>query len=77
MARFAWDSLRGPDSTPRYSMHVLLAMFQQRGRHSSILQAWSTFSRGLQKPGSGPEAWMQRSKPLMQRGLAGLTPSSP
>jgi hypothetical protein len=44
--------------------------------HSRVLEYCTLVYGGLQKPGSGPKAWMQSSKPLMQRGLAGLMPSS-
>jgi len=61
-------------------MRALLAMFQQRGWHSfkpQILEYRTFASGGLQKPGSGPKAWLQKGKPLMQRGPAGLTPFNP
>jgi hypothetical protein len=44
--------------------------------HCRVLEDCTLVYRDLQKPGSGPKAWMQSSKPLMQRGLAGLMPSS-
>jgi hypothetical protein len=73
MAFFAWDSLRGPtllNDTVTVCAACHVSTTWPALVYYTSLEYCTLVTSGLQKLDSGSKSWMQKGKPLMQRGLS-------